>query len=94
MTDGCKGPGASPSERCGRPTVASGLCPSHYQQERRGQTLAPLRKREEVARDRLPGIRVSDETRQALDTEAERRRVPVSTVASDVLESWAKRRRK
>jgi hypothetical protein len=67
-----------------------GLCMSHYRQQLRGRPLTPLRKRAD--RERLSGIRVSEAALAELGAESEARKLPVNTIAGDVLETWAKRR--
>jgi hypothetical protein len=95
MNEGCTGPGATPGSICGRPVLTGALCVGHYKQSRRHKRtpLTPLRKREEAPREQIAPVRVSSATYEALTNEAKRRSVPVVRVVSDVLDTWAKRRR-
>jgi len=86
----CQGP------RCRRPTVAHGLCFSHYKQQLRdpGRPLRPIRDLNGPRRIQIPGtaLYVAPATIEVLETEAAERGIFPSQVARFVLDGWAERR--
>ena len=77
---------------CDKPARAKGYCWAHYQRARRGVELeAPLRDRDRP----VVSTRVARETKNALDTAANERGVPLYRVVAEILDAWAgvKRRR-
>jgi hypothetical protein len=80
-------------DECGKPARAAGLCPTHYQRQRRGKALeAPLRG--EVAPLAPVSFRASAAVLEALEAEASARQLEKSDVIREVLEGWAARRAK
>ena len=69
---------------CGRPVMARGLCQTHYNQDRRGESFRPV-KSILVGGTRMTSIqvRVNYETRRALGLHPNKQ-------ARLVLEEWAK----
>jgi hypothetical protein len=79
----CKGP------ECHRSAEVGGeFCLSHYQQMRRTGRLRPLRPRSD--RERLSGVKLTDSAMKALADVAKKRGLPLSTIAAEVIEAWAK----
>lgn len=80
---------------CGREAKAHGLCQIHYMRQRRGLPLeAPVRERREGAQLVHVATRVESDCAEALESEAKSSKRSVYDVAADVLETWAKRRKR
>lgn len=73
---------------CREDARASGMCWGHYQQQRRGVTLKPIRATNLVRFN--AGPRVSEAAAQVIEERAKRLKLPVYQVISRVLEAWAK----
>lgn len=74
---------------CKRPgNFALGLCHAHYQQQRRGEPLRPVRARGGLVRVGA-GERVSSETAETLTRRAKELKIPVYQVIARILEEWA-----
>ena len=72
---------------CDRGAAASGLCSGHYQQQRRGRALSPLRgrhgQREASPLVRIRGLRVSPACAVLVEADPEGARM--------ALEAWSRR---
>ncbi|QDE83343.1 hypothetical protein [Myxococcus xanthus] len=78
---------------CDRDAWAKGLCSGHYQQQRRGQDYAPLRKAGDNTLEMI-GVRITREDKQVLESEAQRRGVDDSEVYREAISRYAARLRK
>jgi hypothetical protein len=82
---------------CHRPVRARGLCQTHYNQHRHTGRLEPIRPQRRPRRGtntRLSGHVLTCECAAAVSSYAKDRGLAVNAVITDVLEAWARRRRK
>lgn len=74
---------------CKRPgNFALGLCHAHYQQQRRGEPLRPIRARGGLVLLNS-GTRVTQQAADALEKRAKELKLPVYQVIARILEEWA-----
>lgn len=81
---------------CGRPISARGLCQTHYRQVRSdgvSRPIRPYRKRRTGTR-KLQGLSISTDCASAIELRAEEAGKAPAAVIADVLEAWAKHRRR
>ena len=73
---------------CKRPAKASGLCATHYQQQRRGRPFTPIR--EEAANTRKVSVVIDTLNVRTMRQEAKRRGVSESAVYREAVAAWAR----
>lgn len=83
-------------EGCDRPVRSKGLCQTHYKQMRKFGRTRPI-KAKRAPREhtvRFAGLSLTPEAAEVLTREAKRRKIAANALITDILEEWARRRKK